>query len=99
MFYIERGVRGKTIQRVDGESEACAAFLAILDRERFSRAHCLGSFSKKSEADALAEQLVSAGMNVHRDVIPYGSSTDLRYRVFVFGRDKIRAQEMIVHEK
>jgi hypothetical protein len=98
IFYVERGQRGQTIQQVESESEACAAFLTVLDRERFSRAHCVGFFTTKSDADTLAERLVSAGIGVHRDAIPYSSSSDMRYRIFVFGRDKIRAQEIIEHD-
>lgn len=98
IFYVERGQRGKTIQQVESESEACAAFLAVLGRERVSRTHCVGFFTTKSDADTLAERLVSAGIGIHRDAISYSSSSDMRYRIFVFGRDKIRAKEIIEHE-
>lgn len=98
VFYVERGQRGEAIHRCETEAAACDAFIAVLDRERFSRAHCVGFFTMKTEADMLLERLVSAGIIVHRDAIPYSSSTDMRYRVFVFGRDKIRAQEMIKHQ-
>jgi len=98
VFHVERGQRGEAIHRVESESAACEAFLAVLDRERFSRAHCVGFFTTKSEADTLAERLGSTSITVHRDAIPYGSSTDMRYRVFVFGRDKLRAEEIIKHE-
>ncbi len=97
VFYTERGQRGKAIHRGESESAACEAFLAALDRGRFSRAHCVGFFTAKSEADSLSERLVSAGISVHRDAIPYSSTTGMRYRVFVFGRDKLRAQEIIDH--
>lgn len=98
IFYVERGQRGEAIHRCETEAAACEAFLAVLDRERFSRAHCVGFFTTKSEADRLSERLASAGIIVHRDAIPYSSTSDMRYRLFVFGRDKIRAQEMIEHE-
>ena len=87
IFYVERGQRGEAIHRCESESDACAAFLAALDRERFARAHCVGCFTTKSEADSLSERLVSSGIIVHRDAIPYSSTTDMRYPVFVFGRD------------
>jgi hypothetical protein len=95
VFYVERGQRGKPIHRVQTEAEACATFLDVLDHARFSRAHCIGSFTAQSEADALAQLLASAGIKVHRDAIPYGGPSDMRYRIFVFGRDKIRAEELI----
>lgn len=95
VFYVERGERKQTFHCGDSESAACDAFLSFLDRERFSRAHCVGIFIEQSEADVLVKRLALAGIQVHRDVIPYSSSIDMRYRVFVFGRDKIRAQEMI----
>lgn len=98
IFYVERGQRKEAIHRIENESAACEAFLAVLDRERFSRAHCVGFLASKVEADLLAERLVSRGIVVHRDAIPYSSSTDMRYRIFVFVRDKIRADEIIKHE-
>lgn len=98
IFYVERGQCGEAIHRCESESAACEAFLAVLDRERFSRAHCVGFFTTKSEADRLSERFATAGIAVHRDAIPYSSTTDMRYRIFVFGRDKIRAQEIIDHE-
>jgi hypothetical protein len=98
IFYVERGQRGKTIQQIESETAACETFIAILNRERFSRGHCVGFFTVKSAAGALAERLTSLGIGIHRDAIPYSSSTDLRYKVFVFGRDKIRAQEIIDRE-
>lgn len=98
VFYVERGQRGEAIHRCESESAACEAFLAALDRERFSRAHCVGFFATKSEADTLSERFALAGIAVHRDAILYSSTTDMRYRLFVFGRDKMRAQEIIDHE-
>ena len=97
VFYTERGQRGAVIHRGESESAACEAFLAALDRSQCSRAHCVGFFTSKSEADSLSERLVSAGIAVHRDEIPYSSKTGMRYRVFVFGRDKLRVQEIIDH--
>lgn len=98
VFYVERGQRGNVIRRCETEVAACAAFLEIIDREPFSRAHCIGFFTVQPEADALAQRLISAGIKVHRDAISYSSSTDMRYRVFVFGRDKLRAQELLRQE-
>ena len=95
IFYVERGERGKAIQNFTNEDEACRAFIKLLNQQQFSKAHCIGNFTLKEEADAIAEQLISTGITLHRDAIPYSSSVDLRYRVFVFGRDKIRAQEII----
>src|SRR5881394_2329542 len=73
IFYVERGQRGEAIHRVESESAACEAFLTVLDRERFSRGHCLGFFTSKPDADVLAERLVSAGISIHRDAIPYSN--------------------------
>jgi hypothetical protein len=95
IFYVERGERKETFGFYESEPAACEAFLALLNRDRFSRAHCVGLFSTKSEADRLSERLVAAGIVVHCDSIPFGSVTDMRHRVIVFGRDKIRAEEMI----
>ena len=95
IFYVERGQRGKTIQSFTNEDEVCRKFVGLLNQERFSKAHCIGFFTLKKEADSTAEQLACAGITVHRDTIPYSSSDDFRYRVFVFGRDKIRAKEII----
>src|SRR5579859_5172472 len=62
VFYVERGQRGDAIHRSESESAACDAFLAALDRERFSRAHCVGFFTTKSGADSLSDRLASAGI-------------------------------------
>jgi len=95
IFYVERGQRGKPIQRIEDETTACKAFLAVLDCEPFARANCIGSFVVKSEADDLARRLDSQGIKVHRDEVPYSSLTDIRYRIFVFGRDQIRAKNIL----
>lgn len=95
VFYVECGERRNAFYCGDSESVACDTFLSFLNREHFSRAHCVGSFIEKSEAEALVERLASLGIRVHRDIITYSNSADFRYRVFVFGRDKIRAQEVI----
>ena len=95
VFYVERGQRNEATHRCVTEAEACSAILAELDRDRFSRAHCVGLFSAESEANVLAQQLGSAGIRVHRDSFLFSSPSDFRYRIFVFGRDKIRAEEVI----
>ena len=95
MFYVERGQRTDTIRCFEAESEACSAFIRRLDQERFSRAHCVGSFPDQVAADLLADKLTVAGITVHRDTIVHGGPADLRHRVFVFGRDKLRASELL----
>jgi hypothetical protein len=95
VFYVERGQRGAAIRSCDTEAAACEAFLAVLDGERFACAHCVGIFTAQSEADTLAQQLASATIKFHRDAIPYGGPLDKRHRIFVFGRDKIRFDELM----
>jgi hypothetical protein len=95
VFYVERGERGKTFHIGENESDACKEFLSILDREPFSKAHCVGFFSMESDADRLAERLISGGIQIRKDAIPYGSLSDKRFQIFVFGRDKTHANKIM----
>jgi hypothetical protein len=41
------------------------------------------------------DRTVSAKIEVRRDSIPYGEPLDTRHRIWVFGRDKIRFDELM----
>ena len=84
IFYVERGKRDDPVHCYETEEEACDAFLAELDRDRFSRAHCVGIFTTQSQADALALWLDSVGITFHRDANLVAS--EHKYSVAVIGR-------------
>jgi hypothetical protein len=99
VFFVENGERKPTFYRYETESEAGAAFLDLLESERFAHSHCAGFFTVLDQADALAARLTAAGLRVHRDAIPFGNSTEVRYRIFVPGQDKTRVQELLAKDR
>jgi hypothetical protein len=95
-FYVERGKRSDPIWIESSEAAACRAFLALLDRERFSRSHCIAFTKERSEIEAIEQKLVCHGIQFTRNDIPvFGGPNDPRYRLFVIGRDKIIIDQLI----
>jgi len=95
IFYVERGKRGAFIESFQSEDEACRWFISFLDQQPYSRQHCIGFFSDQATADSLVEQLRTAGVSAERSKIPSMQKVDRFYRVFVFGRDLLRAEEVL----
>jgi hypothetical protein len=94
VYYVERG-QETILEQFVTEAEACAHLLARLEREPHSRSHLLASFSDTRAADRLAEVLALAGIRItHRDAPAFASKTDIRYRIFVDGRDLERASAL-----
>jgi hypothetical protein len=89
--YLERGSR-QTLASFSSEAEACDHLLAQLEREPSARSHLLTWFSEKSESDRFVATLLQSGIKpTHRDAPAFADRTDIRYRVFVDGRDLDRA--------
>ena len=85
--YLERGSH-RILGNFSSESAACDDFFARLDRESIARSHLLTWFSEKAKADDLVARLVRAGINpTHRDAPVFANRNDIRYRIFVDGRD------------
>lgn len=85
--YLERGSH-RTLGTFATEAAACADFFARLDREATARSHLLTWFSEKARADDLVAVLLQAGIKpTHRDAPAFADASDIRYRIFVDGRD------------
>jgi len=96
IFYVERGQRYETIELHEDESAACRAFVKILERDEWSRGHCVAWSTSMDEIDRIARRMEARGVRVKRNDIPnYSGADDPRYRLFVFGRDKLTVDDMI----
>ena len=93
-FYVARGERSH-IEHFDQEAQVCERALAHLSGDRWAFAHLVGLFPTHAEALALRARLAAAGIDVHSDQIPYGGPDDMRYRVFTFGVDVVRAEAVL----
>jgi hypothetical protein len=70
------------------EAEACDDLFARLDREATARSHLLTWFSEKAKADEFVAILLQAGIKpTHRDAPAFANRSDIRYRIFVDGRE------------
>ncbi|MCU0493032.1 MAG: SPOR domain-containing protein, partial [Chloroflexaceae bacterium] len=83
VYYTERGCDQPPFYTSTDEAEACAFFFNYMMGLRHT--HCVGFFRSEAAAQALHTRLEQLGLEVLRDVIPYGGTHDPRYRVFVLG--------------
>lgn len=85
--YLERG-QHRTLGNFATETAACEDLFARLDKEPTARSHHLAWFPEKERTDALVAVLLQAGIKpTHRDAPAIANQSDVRYRVFVDGRD------------
>jgi len=92
--YLERGSY-RTLGTFATETAACDDLFARIDKEVNARSHLLAWFSEKSKADELVATLLQAGIKpTHRDASAFANQSDIRYRVFVDGRDLEAAGRM-----
>jgi hypothetical protein len=95
IFYVERGRRSKSIDVLGDEAAACQAFIAWLDRTRWSRGHCIAFTRSLGEIEEISEKLAARGIAAERNDLPaYAGPNDPRYRLFVFGTDKLIVDAM-----
>jgi hypothetical protein len=93
--YLERGMH-RALGSFATESSACDDLFARLDREPTARSHLLAWFPEEAKADDLAALLLQAGIRpTHRDAPAFASRTDIRYRIFVDGRDIDAARKLL----
>jgi len=96
IFYVERGQRYETIEAHEDEATACRAFLNTLDQDRWSKAHCVAWSTSIDEINRITRIMEARGIQPKRNDIPaYAGPNDPRYRLFVFGRDKLAVDAMI----
>lgn len=92
--YLERG-SSRTLAAFDSEAAACAELFGRLAREPIARSHLLASFTERERADELVARLRRSGISpTHRDAPVLSQAGDVRYRVFVDGRDLTRAKRI-----
>lgn len=85
VYYTERGKDERPIFESRNEAEACDFFFGHIMSMRHD--HCVGFFRSHERADELFQRLQEFGLSPWRDQIPYDGPTDLRYRVFVAGKE------------
>lgn len=96
VFYVERGQRSSDLFVEQNESIACRRFLEILNQSLWSRAHCIAFSTDQEEIARIADVLTSAGIDTTRNDIPsYRATGDVRYRLFVLGRDHIKVDSLV----
>jgi hypothetical protein len=87
-FYVERGQRSSDCFIEQDEATACRRFIDLLDRQSWSRGHCIAFTPDVAEIEATTLTLQRHGIQAVRNDIPaYRFAGDRRFRLFVFGRD------------
>lgn len=90
VFYTERGTKSPIFSSTS-ETEACEFFYKqIMEMEHW---HIVGFFKEKKNLETLEKSMKEKGIIFHRNDIPYGGPNDLRYRIFVIGKEKFKANE------
>lgn len=93
VYYTERGVDQSPFYTSESEADACQYFFEYI--MRFRHDHWVGFFRSERAADELMEKLQVIGLHPRKDAIPYRGKKDLRYRVFVEGREIFPAKELL----
>jgi hypothetical protein len=95
-FYVERGQRSTTFFIEADEAIVCRKFLELLDRESWSRTHCIAFTAQLSDAERIEHELAAVGVrSVRNDIPAYRGPDDSIYRLFVFGRDLPMVEQMV----
>lgn len=97
VFYTERGQDQASIFESPSEEAACEFFFKY-QTERIRHHHIVGYFKSKERFIALDRQLKSHGLVTWHNHIPYHGWEDPRFRIFVFGKDIFKAQELLGEE-
>ena len=95
-FYVERGQRSTTFFIEVDETVVCGKFLELLDRDPWSRAHCIAFTAQLQDAERIEHELSAVGVrSVRNDIPAHQGPGDSRFRLFVFGRDLLKVQQMV----
>lgn len=87
--WTERGEVTETVYASHDEEAACNCFLETVSGRRWH----FRTFQDARQADMLTERLGAAGITPWRNDIPnFNGPGDARYRIFVLGRDLMRAE-------
>jgi hypothetical protein len=94
VYYSERGQDYSPEYESSSEEDACQFFYKLVMEQQHW--HIVGFFKSESEARALEAKLESIGVEPIRNDIPaYKHRDDLRYRVFVVGKDVFRVKDLV----
>lgn len=93
VFYVEKGNKTHEFFVSLDKQDSCDKFIETLDKEKNSKAFCICSYIKEDDAEKLEAIVKDAGMKYFRNDISYGGYSDMRYRIFVYGKDRFKAQE------
>lgn len=96
IFYSERGCDSEPIFISENEEEACGYFFNYVLKQKHW--HIVGFFKYESDAIALEDKLVSISIkSIRNDISAYKMANDLRYKVFVIGKDIFKVRERLGH--
>lgn len=95
-YYVERGQKD-LIKEFENEEDACKYVFEKLSNSKDGRRHCVGFTKSEKKHIEICNKLDEKGLNYETDSIPYSSSTDLRYRIFVFGCDIQKVKNLKVN--
>jgi len=93
VYYTECGQDAAPIFASGSETEACEFFYAHI--MSLSHDHCVGFFHSEASAQALQAKLEKLGIPNWQDKIPFAGPADFRYRIFVKGKAKFLAREVL----
>jgi hypothetical protein len=96
VYYTERGRDEAPIYNSKDESQACEFFFKHIMAMRHD--HCVGIFRSQDQANALVAKFDKIGITSWQDKIPYGGTSESRFRVFVIGK-AIFAAKVIIAEQ
>ncbi|WP_345949305.1 hypothetical protein ABDD95_20890 [Mucilaginibacter sp. PAMB04274] len=94
-YYTERGQR-QDLKSFPDEKAAVAYAFNVIRADRYANRHMIGFVASTDERDHLRTELASRNINYFDDVILYSNDPPQnRYRVFVFGCDILKVNDLI----
>jgi hypothetical protein len=92
-YYSERDVK-KTLATFNSEKEVCDFAYHKIRKEDSLKQHCILFTKSLRRFDRYCAALNKRNINYKTDSILYKNEDDLRYRVFVFGKDLSKTRFM-----
>lgn len=92
-YYTERGKK-RIIKEFTSKLDACRFVFEELRNSKTGRQHCIGLTKTKLKIEELCNLLNERSIKYEMDSIPYSGKNDLWYRIFIFGRDILKAKDL-----
>ena len=92
-YYTERGTKDY-LKYFDTEKEAVEYAFEKITSDKTANRHMVGFLNDENTESELLQELQRRNIKYFTDTIPYGGVNDLRYRIFVFGCDINKAQDL-----